>query len=64
MGKIAPYISDYLEIIGAVGHKEIYDRFIEKHWKKSKTKESVLVSANVEENVPKKRGRKQKKQEI
>ena len=27
----APYISDYLEIIGAVGHKEIYDRFIEKH---------------------------------
>ena len=43
---------------------EDFDRFIEKHWKKSKTKESVLVSANVEENVPKKRGRKQKKQEI
>ena len=41
-----------------------FDRFVEKHWKKSKVKETVLVSTNVEENVPKKRGRKPKKQEI
>ena len=41
-----------------------FDRFVERHWKKSKAKESVLVSTDIEENVPKKRGRKQKKQEI
>ena len=35
-----------------------FDRFVEKHWKKSK--ETVSVSASVEENKPKKRGRKPK----
>ena len=37
-----------------------FDRFVEKHWKKTKTKETVSVSANIEENVPKRRGRKPK----
>ena len=35
-----------------------FDRFVEKHWKKSK--ETVSVSASVEENKTKKRGRKPK----
>lgn len=39
-----------------------FDRFVERHWKKSK--ETVSVSANIEENQPKKRGRKPKKQII
>ena len=37
-----------------------FDRFVEKHWKKTKIKETVSVSANIEENVPKRRGRKPK----
>lgn len=41
-----------------------FDRFVERHWKKSKAKETVSVSANIEENQPKKRGRKPKKQVI
>ncbi len=43
---------------------EQFDRFVEKHWKKSRPRETVQVSANVEEkveeNVPKRRGRKPK----
>ena len=39
---------------------EGFDRFVERHWKKAKTRETVSVSANVEEKVPKKRGRKPK----
>ena len=39
---------------------EQFDRFVEKHWKKSVPRETVPVSANVEENVPKRRGRKPK----
>ena len=39
---------------------ESFDKFIEKHWKKSTVKETVQVSANVEENKPKRRGRKPK----
>ena len=45
---------------------EEFDRFIEKHWKKSKTQETVSVLANIskpdeiEETKPKKRGRKPK----
>ena len=39
---------------------EAFDKFIEKHWKKSTVKETVQVSANVEENKPKRRGRKPK----
>ena len=39
---------------------EDFDRFVEKHWKKAKTRETVSVSANIEENQPKKRGRKPK----
>ena len=39
---------------------EDFDRFVEKHWKKSRPRETVQVSANVEENVPKRRGRKPK----
>ena len=37
-----------------------FDRFVEKHWKKEKTRATVSVSANIEENVPKRRGRKPK----
>ena len=48
---------------------EEFDRFIERHWKKSKTSETVAVSANnvnVEEidDKPKKRGRKPKVDKI
>ena len=43
---------------------EQFDNFVERHWKKTKTKETVSVSADIEENKPKKRGRKPKKQEI
>lgn len=48
---------------------EEFDRFIERHWKKSKTPETVAVSANnvkVEEidEKPKKRGRKPKVDKI
>ena len=43
---------------------EDFDRFVERHWKKSKLKETVSVSADIEENQPKKRGRKPKKQVI
>lgn len=39
---------------------EGFDRFVERHWKKAKTRETVSVSVNVEEKVPKKRGRKPK----
>ena len=39
---------------------EQFDRFVEKHWKKSRPRETVSVSANIEENVPKRRGRKPK----
>ena len=39
---------------------EQFDRFVEKHWKKSRPRENVEVSASVEENVPKRRGRKPK----
>ena len=39
---------------------EQFDKFIERHWKKSKIRETVSVSAEVEEKVPKKRGRKPK----
>ena len=39
---------------------EQFDRFVEKHWKKSRPRETVEVSANIEENVPKRRGRKPK----
>ena len=39
---------------------EGFDRFVERHWKKAKTRETVSVSANVEEKVQKKRGRKPK----
>ena len=39
---------------------EQFDYFVEKHWKKSRPRETVSVSANIEENVPKKRGRKPK----
>ena len=37
-----------------------FDRFVEKHWKKSIPRETVSVAANVEENAPKRRGRKPK----
>ena len=37
-----------------------FDRFVEKHWKKSKAKETVTVSAVAEEKTPKRRGRKPK----
>ena len=37
-----------------------FDRFVEKHWKKTKIGETVSVSVDIEENVPKKRGRKPK----
>ena len=48
---------------------EEFDRFIERHWKKSKTPETVAVSANnvkIEEteDKPKKRGRKPKVDKI
>ena len=48
---------------------EEFDRFIERHWKKAKTSETVAVSANnvkVEEtdDIPKKRGRKPKVDKI
>ena len=48
---------------------EEFDRFIERHWKKSKTPETVAVSANnvkIEEteDKPKKRGRKPKGDKI
>ena len=48
---------------------EEFDKFIERHWKKAKTSETVAVSANnvnVEEidDKPKKRGRKPKVDEI
>ena len=48
---------------------EEFDRFIERHWKKAKTPETVAVSANnvkIEEteNKPKKRGRKPKVDKI
>ena len=40
---------------------EEFDKFVEKHWKKSnKNLETVQVSANAEETVTKKRGRKPK----
>lgn len=41
-----------------------FDRFVEKHWKKSRVRETVAVSADIEENRPKKRGRKPKTQVI
>ena len=48
---------------------EEFDRFIERHWKKAKTPETVAVSANnvkIEEteDKPKKRGRKPKVDKI
>ena len=48
---------------------EEFDKFIERHWKKAKTSETVAVSANnvnVEEidDKPKKRGRKPKVDKI
>ena len=39
---------------------ESFDKFIEKHWKKAATKETVTVSANIEENQLKRRGRRPK----
>ncbi|MBQ2938365.1 MAG: Flp pilus assembly complex ATPase component TadA [Clostridia bacterium] len=39
---------------------EAFDKFIEKHWKKANAKETVPVSASMEENQPKRRGRKPK----
>lgn len=39
---------------------EAFDRFVEKHWKKTTTKETVPVSANIEDDKPKRRGRKPK----
>ena len=43
---------------------EQFDYFVEKHWKKQKANVTVSVSENVEENAPKKRGRKPKKELI
>ena len=37
-----------------------FDRFVERHWKKSQSVETVSVSANVTETAPKRRGRKPK----
>lgn len=41
---------------------EQFDRFVEQHWKKARAKETVSVSANTIETLPKKRGRKPKTQ--
>ena len=30
-GEFAPYISDYLEIVGAIEHKKLYDDFIKEN---------------------------------
>ena len=38
---------------------EAFDKFVEKHWKKTTTKQTVEVSANIEDK-PKRRGRKPK----
>ena len=43
---------------------EAFDKFIEKHWKKSKTMETVTVNAQNEENKPKRRGRKPNAEKI
>lgn len=43
---------------------EAFDKFIEKHWKKSKTMETVTVNAQIEENKPKRRGRKPNAEKI
>ena len=43
---------------------ETFDKFIEKHWKKSKTMETVTVNAQNEENKPKRRGRKPNAEKI
>lgn len=43
---------------------EAFDKFIEKHWKKSKTMKTVTVNAQIEENKPKRRGRKPNAEKI
>ena len=46
-----------------VSDLEQFDKFVEKHWKRSTLKETVSVSATIEDvenNVPKRRGRKPK----
>ncbi len=39
---------------------EKFDKFVERHWKKSMVRETVSVSAEIENTIPKKRGRKPK----
>ena len=43
---------------------EEFDKFIEKHWKKSKAMETVSVATQVEETKPKRRGRKPNAEKI